>query len=307
LSQNKLIGWGLEIVSWLCFIAFLISGLRPCSETLQSAVLLGLQTCDQAHVELISLILFSAVFGVVAWILLRKDKKAILVFGAEGRVWGAFVLLIGAGVPSSGFGSGGWTWFAVLIMIIGVFNIWSYFKRKKRVQTIENQLMKGGTQRRSTGLKGSFSLDAETIDDQVTKVSPGVFALGTKEGKTFHVHYVGRSDADVNAELKEHVGEYDRFKFDYTDPYSSEAAFVKECQLYHDFGGPDGKVDNQHHPERPSDNVFCPKCGDPTQKIAPIGAVVSSPSELSKQFCVNCGTTLPAESKFCNKCGTQQP
>ncbi|HKM75402.1 MAG TPA: zinc-ribbon domain-containing protein [Candidatus Bathyarchaeia archaeon] len=31
------------------------------------------------------------------------------------------------------------------------------------------------------------------------------------------------------------------------------------------------------------------------------------PTKIAKQFCVNCGSTLPVGSKFCNKCGAQQP
>src|SRR5208282_1148964 len=179
--------------------------------------------------------------------------------------------------------------------------------RGKQVQSIEDQLMREESQRRSTGLRGSFSLDAETVDAQVGKVSPGVFALGTKEGKVFHVHYVGRSDVDVSAELKEYVGKYDRFKFDYTDPYSSDAAFLKECRLYHNFRGPEGRLDNQHHPSRPSDAVSCPTCGDPNRKAEPVGLSESSASKHAKQFCVSCGNPLPEGSKFCNRCGTQQP
>ena len=112
---------------------------------------------------------------------------------------------------------------------------------------------------KQTGLRGSFSLDAETIDDQVTEVSPGVYALGLKKGNIFHVHFVGRSDVDINAELKKHVGKYDRFKFEYYD--SPEAAFLKECDLYHAFRGPEGKLDNKTHPDREQGTAgACPKC-----------------------------------------------
>jgi len=204
----------------------------------------------------------------------------------------------------------------VIIYVIGLVSylILRYPTSKRKMQAVQpkqlslrNERREDQSHRRSTGLKDSFSLDAETIDDQVTKTSSGVYALGTKKGNIFHVHYVGRSDVDVKAELKDCVGRYDRFKFDYTDPYSSDAAFLKECQLFHDFGGTEGKLDNQHHPERPSGDVSCPICGDHTQKTIATGPSESSPPKLAKQFCVKCGTTLPLESKFCNKCGTQQP
>jgi hypothetical protein len=58
-------------------------------------------------------------------------------------------------------------------------------------------------------------------------VSPGVYVLGPKKGKTFYVHFVGRADTDVKARLKEHIGRYNRFKFEYSN--SPEDAFRKEC------------------------------------------------------------------------------
>jgi ribosomal protein L40E len=42
----------------------------------------------------------------------------------------------------------------------------------------------------------------------------------------------------------------------------------------------------------------------------PVGAAESSVPVISqlaaKRFCINCGTQLPAEVKFCNKCGSKQ-
>ncbi|MGP8069006.1 MAG: zinc-ribbon domain-containing protein [Candidatus Bathyarchaeia archaeon] len=114
-------------------------------------------------------------------------------------------------------------------------------------------------QPRRTGLRGSFLLDELTINKEVSNVSPGVYLLGRKEGKTFYVRSVGRADVDVNAQLKEHIGGYVRFKFEYAN--SPEDAFRKECELYHDFRGPEGKLDNKNHPERPQGVAWlCSKC-----------------------------------------------
>ena len=70
----------------------------------------------------------------------------------------------------------------------------------------------------------------------------------------FIVQYVGRSDTDVARRLKEHVNEgYSHFKFSYAS--SRRAAFIKECQNYHDFN----PSDNDIHPRRPDDaNWRCP-------------------------------------------------
>jgi len=112
----------------------------------------------------------------------------------------------------------------------------------------------------SLGMQGSYALDLSTIDQQVTKKSPGNYALGYLKDSTFYVQYVGRADIDINARLKQHVGEgYQRFKFSYAT--SPKAAFEKECRNYHDFGGPDGKLKNKYHPDRPANSGWkCPVC-----------------------------------------------
>lgn len=113
----------------------------------------------------------------------------------------------------------------------------------------------------STGLKGPFPLTEDSIDNEVTRTSPGAYALGyLNDNRTFIVSYVGRSDDDLNGRLKKWVGKknYKRFKYDYFG--SPKAAFEKECRLYHDFGGKQ-KLDNDVHPARPENtNWECPVC-----------------------------------------------
>ena len=86
-------------------------------------------------------------------------------------------------------------------------------------------------------------------------------ALGYVDNKgIFRVQYVGRSDTDVNDRIKDHLGEnYAAFKFSYAT--SPKAAFEKECQNYHDFGG-SKKLKNNIHPDHPdnSPNWKCPVC-----------------------------------------------
>ena len=50
----------------------------------------------------------------------------------------------------------------------------------------------------SLGMNGPYDLTNDQIDKQVTKTSPGNYALGYSEDKTFFVKYVGRSDTDLN-------------------------------------------------------------------------------------------------------------
>jgi hypothetical protein len=137
----------------------------------------------------------------------------------------------------------------------------------------------------SLEMSGSYPLSDKAIDDAVTRVSAGNYALGYMDGTTFMVFYVGRSDSDVKQRLHDWVdapsrsrkyapsakaaygyrhrgplplgipaldrvgigvdSSYTCFAFSYAR--SAEAAFEKECRNYHDFGGSDG-LDNEAHP-----------------------------------------------------------
>jgi hypothetical protein len=107
-----------------------------------------------------------------------------------------------------------------------------------------------------TGLKGPFALTEAAINQEVSQTSPGAYALDqSHESGGFHITYVGRSDQDVNARLKEHLGKYKRFKFEFYG--TAQEAFEKECGLYHDFNPP-AKIT---HPERPTQSGWkCPHC-----------------------------------------------
>jgi hypothetical protein len=109
----------------------------------------------------------------------------------------------------------------------------------------------------SAGLSGPYLLDSETVDAIVGRKSAGAYALGRSEGETFYIRFVGRSDGDVAARLRAHLGDYQQFKFGYFG--APKAAFDKECHLYHDFG--ESKLDNRLHPARPGYSRWqCPRC-----------------------------------------------
>lgn len=105
-------------------------------------------------------------------------------------------------------------------------------------------------------LRGIFPLTKRGIDESVTEVSPGAFALGHRTAPdAMSVDYVGRGDADVGERLREYVGAYPDFEFDYCA--TTAAAFEKQCELYHDFQPPDNRV----HPDRPKGSgLKCPRC-----------------------------------------------
>jgi hypothetical protein len=92
----------------------------------------------------------------------------------------------------------------------------------------------------------------------VTSTSPGAYALGRMgEHGVFYIFYAGRSDDDVADRLKKHVAApYPQFFFGYYP--SAEAAYKKECWLYHTFRPADNKV----HPAKPKNSwLACPECG----------------------------------------------
>jgi len=109
------------------------------------------------------------------------------------------------------------------------------------------------------GLSAAHDLTEKEIDGAVVGISPGVYALGSNTPDVFYVDYIGRSDNDLNGQLKQWVGgKYTHFKFGLFP--SAEEAFTKECNLFHDFG--ETALDNSVHPARPNgSNSKCPRCG----------------------------------------------
>lgn len=196
----------------------------------------------------------------------------------------------------SDLGSGGYLAMVAGFLVI-VAGLATVVKVKSTRQTVK---VTSDHAKPSTGLRGSFPLDEQTINEQVDSGSPGVYALGYRKGKSFIVQHIGRSDTNVNGQLKEHIGKYDRFKFDTSD--SPQAAFIKECELYHSFGGPEGKLDNKNHPDPEGMAWSCPKCTvlDSQVSFTKPQSVVTT---TGKRFCGECGMKLPTDVRFCTCCG----
>lgn len=115
----------------------------------------------------------------------------------------------------------------------------------------------------SLDMQGAYDFNSSEIDRNVTKISSGNYALGylekREEKDTFIVRYVGRSDSDINKELKARLPlKHPKFKFSYAT--SPKGAFEKECRNYHDFGE-SKELQNEVHPARPAGtNWECPSC-----------------------------------------------
>ena len=96
------------------------------------------------------------------------------------------------------------------------------------------------------------------VDLYVRPSSPGVYIL-SRDGRT--ATYVGRSDVDVGARIKQSAREgygYTYFWFEYAS--SPRDAYYKECKYYHRYNPPD----NTNHPAAPSGtNWRCPEIGCP--------------------------------------------
>lgn len=99
-------------------------------------------------------------------------------------------------------------------------------------------------------MEGPFPLTVTSIDAHVPKGKIGNYGLGYTQGTdgSFIVKYIGRSDADLNARLKDHVGSYKEFKFSLAA--SAKEAYAKELRNYTDFGGNEA-LDNEIEPAKP--------------------------------------------------------
>ena|SRR2546426_3460807 len=104
-------------------------------------------------------------------------------------------------------------------------------------------------------LSNLYALTGDNIDAVVMETAAGVYVLDKTPTGGFTVSYVGRSDADLNKCLHDHVGNYEFFEYAYCS--SPKAAFEAECELYHDYRPPDNIV----HPERTTNSGWkCPRC-----------------------------------------------
>jgi hypothetical protein len=110
----------------------------------------------------------------------------------------------------------------------------------------------------------SYSFDAKTIEVRVQKNKIGNYGLGFVKDDSFKVRYVGRSDSDLQSELKDKLSTKSktrqRFKFTYAS--SPKEAFEKECTNYHDYIE---YVENEIHSPRPKGKDYpCPISDCPT-------------------------------------------
>lgn len=114
-------------------------------------------------------------------------------------------------------------------------------------------------------MKGPYSL--ELVREYVEPGLKGVYMLDRYDGR---IHYVGRSDTDLQSEIlrrvywiEVHTGNrYECFWFEYCP--SRMRAYKRECELWHKYGGEQRILDNYNHPAVPQySNWRCPVIGCP--------------------------------------------
>ena len=107
-------------------------------------------------------------------------------------------------------------------------------------------------------MQGPFPFNSESINKNITKSSPGNYALGTANDQgLLSIKYIGRADKDVNERLHDWIGvkNHPQFKFSYAK--SAKDAYLKECQNWHDFK----PTENSIHPDKPDGTDWkCPTC-----------------------------------------------
>jgi hypothetical protein len=104
-------------------------------------------------------------------------------------------------------------------------------------------------------------LSVQTITEVVSRISAGEYALGVVQEGRFCALYVRRSDDNLAKRLRSWLKRSSRYKsFTFTYASSPKAAFGKECEEFHDFGGVE-RLDNVGHPQRPlKSDWLCPQC-----------------------------------------------
>ena len=118
-------------------------------------------------------------------------------------------------------------------------------------------------------MHGPFALTMNEIQNQIPDKVIGNYAFGyTNTDNEFVVEYVGRADREPLRVRIKH-GIYDGYKeFKFSIAQTAKEAYEKECKNWHDFGGPQNKLDNRIHPDKPDGTDYeCPYCNHMQQKI----------------------------------------
>lgn len=114
-------------------------------------------------------------------------------------------------------------------------------------------------------MEGPFQLADSVIDTVINNTGPAVFLLRRVEETPKYAHYralIGRTDGNLAKTLKRWIdSDYRVFSFQYVE--STHAAFRQQCTMWYELDGPNGKLDNERHPEPDDGQVTrCPICSN---------------------------------------------
>ena len=112
-------------------------------------------------------------------------------------------------------------------------------------------------------MEGPFQLADSVINAVINNTGPAVFLLRRIEETPEYAHYralIGRTNGNLAETLKQWINsDYRVFSFQYVE--STESAFRQQCTMWHELDGPDGKLDNEGHPEaNEGQTIRCPVC-----------------------------------------------
>ena len=114
-------------------------------------------------------------------------------------------------------------------------------------------------------MEGPFQLADPVIDAVVKRADAAVFLLRRIEEVPKYAYYRGfvgscTGDEDLAQSLRRWLdSDYRVFCFEYVE--SEDAAYERQCEMWHELGGPEGKLDNEAHPKPDGSNaVRCPLC-----------------------------------------------
>ncbi len=100
-----------------------------------------------------------------------------------------------------------------------------------------------------------YRLTEENVRLLIPKGKTGVYKLGELEESNFLVHYVGRSDTDLQRRLLRHALNNRNTFFSFNITGSAKTAFLRECMNFHSFND----LTNAIHPASIG-NMHCPVC-----------------------------------------------
>ncbi len=100
-------------------------------------------------------------------------------------------------------------------------------------------------------LDGPYNYDKAVISEVIPDNAIGNYILGdSNEDGDLLVKYIGRSDSNLKARIGHDIGKYKQFYYSVAE--TPREAYDQECLMWHLYGGEEGYLDNDIHPDKPT-------------------------------------------------------